>query len=306
MRLRAQLKALQVEVDSLRGVVADLQQRLAQARKNSSTSSKPPSSDIVKPPGAKPPQDQAKRSIGGQPGHERHERSPVEPEMLDACYTYRITTCPDCGHDLLHLPLTPRVVQQIDIQEIPVQVEEHRALASWCPQCQKAHHAALPSGIDQGGLVGPRLTTLIAYLKGACHASYSTIRKFLRDVAQVTISRGQLAKVIDKVSQALDSSYQELLASLAAQARLNVDETGHRELGKQWWTWCFRAHLFTVFKIDPRRSSAVLMEVLGAEFNGVLGCAIRGGGGGGHAIEFRSPRFSIRAALLRRGSRRTP
>ena len=66
-------------------------------------------------------------------------------------------------------------------------------------------------------------------------------------MAQVTISRGQLAKVIDKVSQALDSSYQELLASLAAEARLERDETGHRELGKQWWTWCFRAHLFTVF-----------------------------------------------------------
>jgi transposase len=46
----------------------------------------------------------------------------------------------------------------------------------------------------------------------------------------------------------------------------------HREKGKQWWTWCFRAGLYTVFKIDPTRSSAVLMEVLGKEFDGVLGC----------------------------------
>ena len=35
--------------------------------------------------------------------------------------------------------------------------------------------------------MGPRLTTLIAYLKGACHASYGTIRKFVRDVVGVTI-----------------------------------------------------------------------------------------------------------------------
>ena len=38
------------------------------------------------------------------------------------------------------------------------------------------------------------------------------------------------------------------------------------------WTWCFRAELYTLFKIDPTRSADVLIEVLGAEFDGVLGC----------------------------------
>jgi transposase len=272
-RLRAQVKALQAQVESLRAIVADLQQRLAGARKNSSTSSKPPSSDIVKPPPPPPPEGQEKRLIGGQPGHPRHERPLVGPEMLNGgSHTHEVTSCPDCGHDLLRSPAAPRVIQQIDIQDVPIQIEEHRAFAGWCPQCDKTHYAALPFGIDKGGLVGPRLTTLIAYLKGACHASYSTIRKFLRDVAGVTISRGQLAKVIDKVSQALDTPYEDLLENLPAQARLNVDETGHRELGEQWWTWCFRASLFTIFKIDPTRSGDVLAEVLGDEFNGVLGC----------------------------------
>ena len=37
-------------------------------------------------------------------------------------------------------------------------------------------------------------------------------------------------------------------------------------------TWCFRADLYTVFKIDPTRSGDVLIEVLGKEFDGVLGC----------------------------------
>ena len=56
------------------------------------------------------------------------------------------------------------------------------------------------------------LTTLIAYLKGVCHASFSTIRKFLRDVVHVTISRGQLSAIIGKVTGALEQPYQELLA----------------------------------------------------------------------------------------------
>jgi transposase len=273
-QLRAQIKALQAELDSLRATVAQLQEQLARARKDSSTSSKPPSSDIVKPPAPPPPEEgEGKRTIGGQPGHPRHERSLVGPEMLNGgSHTYVAEICPDCGHGLEATSTPPRVVQQIEIETVPIVIAEHRGLPGYCPQCQKVHYGALPSGIDKGGLVGPRLTTLIAYLKGACHASYGTVRKFLRDVVGVHISRGQLVKVISKVSQALDAPYETLLHDLAAQARLNVDETGHRECGKQWWTWCFRASLYTVFKIDPTRSGNVLLEVLGAEFNGVLGC----------------------------------
>ena len=38
---------------------------------------------------------------------------------------------------------------------------------------------------------------------------------------------------------------------LPEQARLNVDETGHKRNGQRHWTWCFRAGLYTLFKIDP-------------------------------------------------------
>ena len=69
----------------------------------------------------------------------------------------------------------------------------------------------------RGGLAGPRLTTVVAYLKGACHASYSTIRKFVRDVLGVTISRGQLCKIIGKASRALEQPYEELLGDLPGQ-----------------------------------------------------------------------------------------
>ena len=63
-----------------------------------------------------------------------------------------------------------------------------------------------------------------------------------------------------------------MLDDLPGQARLNVDETGHKQNGQRQWTWCFRAGLYTLFKIDPTRSGDVLIEVLGTEFDGVLGC----------------------------------
>jgi transposase len=111
-----------------------------------------------------------------------------------------------------------------------------------------------------------------AYLKGACHASFSTIRKFLRDVVGVTISRGQLAKLVQKVSASLKQPYDELLEIVPGEARLNVDETGHPDQGQRLWTWCFRARLYTLFRVDPSRGSDVLVKVLGEEFNGLLGC----------------------------------
>jgi transposase len=266
--------ALEAELAALKEVVAHLSQQLAAARKDSSTSSKPPSSDIVKPPKSPPPQGQDRRRIGGQPGHPKHQRAAFPPEAINGgSFDHRLHCCPGCGHDLQPaLTIAPRVVQQVDIGEVPLSIQEHRSHPGWCPHCRVMHQAPLPPGIGRGGLVGPTLTTLIAYLKGACHASFSTVRKFLRDVVHVTISRGELARIIAKVSRALDRPYQELREDLPGQARLNVDETGHKQNGQRQWTWCFRAGLYTLFKIDPTRSGDVLIEVLGAEFDGVLGC----------------------------------
>src|SRR3954451_2716306 len=272
-RLQARLDDLQVQFNALQGAFAQLQAQLTAARKDSSTSSKPPSSDIVKPPKPPPPEGQDRRKIGGQPGHPKHERVLFPPEQVNGgSHDYVLDLCPGCGHGLQPTTTAPRVVQQVEIHEVPLSIEEHCSHPGWCPHCQKLRYASLPLAIERGGLVGPRLTTLIAYLKGACHASFSTIRKFLRDVVRVTISRGQLVKILGKVSAALERPYAELLEGLPAQARLNIDETGHRQNGARMWTWCFRAGLYTLFKIDPTRSGDVLIEVLGKEFDGVLGC----------------------------------
>ena len=271
--LQAQVDALTATVAELRATLAQVQAQLAAARKDSSTSSKPPSSDIVKPPKPPPPPGQERRNAGGQPGHPKHERPLVPPERLSGPpHDYLLEICPDCGRGLRPAGDDVRVVQQVEIAAVPVLVEEHRSHPGWCPHCCKVHYAPLPAVVERGGMAGPRLTTLIAYLKGVCHASYSTVRKFLRDVVQITISRGQLCNIIRKVSAALDGPYQELLHDLPLQALLNVDETGHKHNGERWWAWCFRASLYTLFKIDPTRSGDVLIEVLGREFQGVLGC----------------------------------
>jgi transposase len=240
-RLQAQLDALAATVAQLQATITQLEGRLASARKDSSTSSKPPSSDLVKPPKPAAAPGEPARKIGGQPGHPKHERAAFPPEQVNGgCHDHYLELCPACGGGLEEAGVAPRVVQQVEILQVPLHIAEHRGQAAWCPHCQKLHYAALPAGAQRGGLAGPRLTTLIAYLKGFCHASFATVRKFLRDVVGLTLSRGQPAKILRKVSQALDGPYQELLDDLPGKARLNVDETGHKQNRERWWAWCFR------------------------------------------------------------------
>ena len=70
--------------------------------------------------------------------------------------------------------------------------------------------APLPDQVRLAGLVGPRLTALLAFQKGACHMSYTSIQTFLEDVFSLPLSTGQIAKIIQKVSAALSPSHLEL------------------------------------------------------------------------------------------------
>lgn len=272
-RLLARIDRLEAHVTTLERDNAQLKREVARLKKDSSTSSKPPSSDIVKP-APKPVKGQGrrgKRKIGGQPGHAKHERRPFGPDQLDAAWDYTLDECPTCGGDLQNARLEPRVVQQVELVDKPVRITEHRGMAHWCPRCRKVHGAPLPDQVRRGGLVGPRLTAMTAYLKGGCHASYSTVQAFVRDVLQTKLSRGQVARLIGKTSAALQDPYEQLLAALRDENRLNIDETGHKQCKRHLWTWCFRAELYTLFKIDPSRGSDVLIEVLGEQFAGVIG-----------------------------------
>lgn len=72
--------------------------------------------------------------------------------------------------------------------------------------------------------------------------------------------------------QAIRPIYDELIKHLPDQQFLNIDETGHKENGELFWTWVFRAPNFAAFVIDKSRGSQVLIEVVGKEFKGILGC----------------------------------
>lgn len=270
-QLRQDNARLQTQVAELQTEKARLLAQLAAARKHSGNSSKPPSSDIVKPPASR--RQKGKRRRGGQPGHPRQERSLLPPEQVDHFRSYQIEQCPVHGTPLTPSPKTKQLFQQAELVSKPIEVTQHELCGSWCARCQQWHWPQLPAHVQAGGLMGPRLTALCGYIKSKLHVSYTGVADFFNEVLQLKVCRGYLVKVLHhQLSEAVAEPVNQLAAQLPQQAVVNADETGHKDQGQPYWTWCFRAKLFVFFKIAPSRSAAVLFEVLGVEFEGVLGC----------------------------------
>jgi len=271
-RLQERNAWLEARLEEVQARNQQLVQALAASKKTSANSSKPPSSDIVNPPPKKHQGRGKRRKKGGQPGHPRHEHPAFAPEQVDQRITYPLTRCPvNPFHRLVPVAGQEKILQQVELVDKPFFVTEHVAQGYWCAGCQCHHYAPFPAEVAAGGLCGPRLTSLVSYLKGKLHSSYSGIRDFFADVLGLKISRGYAAKLTQKAAQAFAQPCAQLMTLLPQQAHLNIDETGHSENGQRLWTWCFRAKAFVVFKIAPSRGSEVLIGVLGLEFEGSLG-----------------------------------
>jgi transposase len=265
-------EAVAKAVAPLQSRIAELEAEIARLKKNSTTSSKPPSSDIVKPPrqataGGK----SRKRRRGGQPGHRRHTRPLFPPEEVNTTWLYEWTTVPAGWKSLERF----RVLQQVELVEKPYKVTEYRARLYQNLRTDQVLAAPLPREVRRAGLLGPRLTALVAYQKGACHMSVETIRRFFLDVLHLPISHGQVVKTVQKASAALGPCHAQLQQVLPQQAYMGIDETGHPERGRNLWSWCFHVpnqNPFTWFHIDPSRGSKVLKRYLGKAFAGIVGC----------------------------------
>lgn len=263
---------LLVRIATLERRVVELEAENARLKKNSSNSSKPPSSDITKPPdssggGGSGGGGGRKRHIGGQPGHEKHQRPAFPPEQIDQTLEYELSAPGKL------VPLAQwRKLQQVELAAKLFQVTEHRARLYRDPDTGVIYAAPFPPEVAAAGLCGPRLSALVGYLKGHCRMSYTLIQDFCGEVMVLPISTGQLARVVQKNSAALAGAYQQLLEALPRQKVLGVDETGHYDQGDLLWTWCFRAQDFAVFRIAPSRGSDVLKEMLGVDYAGTLVC----------------------------------
>ena len=260
------------EIKSLKEIIAQLQDKIARLEKNSKNSSKPPSSDIVKPKKVTRKL-VSKRKRGAQHGHRKFTRRSFKPEEIDETIEYELKAKDAEGL----IPLDEWfVIQQIVFPKKMYYVIEHKARKYLDPVTGKIYIAPIPDEIRKGGLLGFDVTAAVAFMKGGCHMSFSTIEKFFKEIIKLDISQGMLCKATQKVSQTLESFYNKLAARLPKEPYIGVDETGHKDDGRTHWTWCFQTPEYTLFHISPSRGSGVLFNLLGNKFKGTIGCDFYG------------------------------
>jgi hypothetical protein len=179
---------------------------IAILKKNSGNSSKPPSSDIVKPKKVTR-KFVSKRKRGGQRGHRKFTLKPFKPEEIDETIEYEFKAKDAKGLEPLDEWF---VIQQIVLPKKMYKVIEHKARKYLDPATGRIYIAPMPDDIRKGGLPGADVTAEAAFMKGGCHMSFSTIKKFFKEIMKLDISRGAFCNATQKVSESRVPFYNKL------------------------------------------------------------------------------------------------
>src|SRR6266581_1168468 len=252
--------------------IADLERQLALRQQNSTTTSKPPSSDgLAGRQRMRGRHAKSRRRPGGQPGHPGHHRELVPEERVDAIVDLVPETCRRCARRLhaRHEVGDPRRHQVTELPAIAAHITEYRCHRRQCPACETITLAPLPA--DLTSQLGPQLTALIAYLTVVCRLPRLVVQRLLEGALQISISLGSTQNAWEEASAAVAGPYEELQGALPHQRVLNGDETGHRTNGDKRWMWTLVARTFVFYQIATSRGSDVLHRLLGPTFAGVLG-----------------------------------
>jgi transposase len=256
-RLGEENERLRQEVPDAEKQIADLERQLAGRKKDSTNSSKPPSSDG--PAAArrlKPARCRGRRKPGAQQGHPGRYCQLEPPERVDQIVAVLPADCRHCGQALPQQLEQVRTVGQVyryQVCELPplrAQIIEYQCHKVACSHCGQAPRAAPPAEV-QISLFGSRLAGLIAYLTVGLRIPRRGVEQLLETLLGIEISLGSTQKLVEQTSEALAATCQELERPLPQEPVLNRDETGWRSLGERRWLWALVAGSFVFFTGRP-------------------------------------------------------
>ena len=232
----AELAALLAGAYQLIGQLrARVEQLERAAGKDSSTSSRPPSSDspYTKKPRDRSLRERGKRRPGKQPGGPGTTLNLIDDpgERLE----FPPTRCRGCGTGLAGEPvLAGRRHQVTDIAPPPPpKVTEYVAQAKACPGCGTVSEGVLPGHVRARASYGPEAHAQAANLACGHHVPLARAAQLLGQLGGVAVSSGWMAGIRGKAAALIGTSgfgdrVRDLLAGAPA---LFADETPARAAG---------------------------------------------------------------------------
>ena len=272
-RLSRENEKLRQELIERDKKIAELERKLSLRLQNSTTSSKPPSSDGLageqRPRGSR--RKKARREPGGQPGHRGHWRGLAPLSRVDQVIELFPPKCRHCDSRFSRKMPTQGEARRHQVTELPpieAHITEYQCPCVVCPECGKETRAELPR--EAQGQFGPQLTALIAYLTVVCRMPRRMVRELLEQVLAIPLSLGSIQNSWEEASDAVAEPCAELERQLPHEPVVNSDETGYRTSGEKRWLWALVAANFVFYKISLTRGAEVLVELLGEVFAGIL------------------------------------
>lgn len=212
-----------------------LEEELAELKRNSRNSSKPPSSDRhnpSKPSDKKPGRLQGKkgkkRKPGGQKGHAgKSLRQVAHPDyIVEHRIDRRAGRCQHCESSLRGAkPVGVEKRQVFDLPEnLAVEVTEHRAEICSCRCCGRTVKAAFPEAVKAPAQYGERLKTMVLYLHTYQLLPCERLGEFFGDVFQCRLSPGTVSAFLKQGGARAGPVASAIKTNIAEAAFLHCDE----------------------------------------------------------------------------------
>lgn len=244
--------------------VERLKEEVAQLKRNSSNSSKPPSSDrfAAKRPEKKGRGKAGRRRPGGQKG--RAGRTLRQVQNPDRIVNHGLPCrCGRCHTSLRGLEARGFERRQVfDLPEkIVVEVTEHRAQIGICPKCGSRVKGAFPKEVSGPVQYGERIWALALYLQSYQLIPCERLSEFMADVFDCPVSPGTLSAMLKAAGARAGPAHEEIRTRLPREPFIHCDETGLSMAGKIHWLHTVSTPKLTYLHVDARRGESALRAI---------------------------------------------
>jgi transposase len=235
----------------------------ARVHRDSSNSSRPPSTDSPAKKRQRRTQAAEQHKPGDKPGHPGHPQVLLEPTTAGSLLPEACA----CGHQGFSDITLYHTHQVLEVPVIHPEVTPWRLHQGRCLSCGTLGKASLPAEYTRG--YGPRLTGCVGEMAGMVGARRSAVQDLCASVFSITLSQGAIQKRVDRVSEAL-VPHNTVIGEVARTSLVNsMDETSWLMPGDRHWLWGMANPLVAYFQVHTHRSKTAFAQRIG-DWTGIL------------------------------------